>query len=97
MALRIIEVHVAPGHCEEAREALLELSHETWTQQGGRFGSIVFAVLGAQRSGEALDRLYERLMWSHLYEGLRDGMEHYAPILLERQETKSAGAPRPLT
>ena len=61
MALRIIEAHVPPDLCGDAQEALREFSHESWTQQGGRFGAIVFAVLGAQRTGEALDRLHERL------------------------------------
>jgi uncharacterized hydrophobic protein (TIGR00341 family) len=61
LALRIIEAHVAPDLCEDAREILAELSHESWTQEGGRFGAVVFAVLGAQRTGEALDRLHDSL------------------------------------
>jgi uncharacterized hydrophobic protein (TIGR00341 family) len=61
LALRIVEAHVSADLSDEAREVLRELSHESWVQEGGRFGSIVFAVLGAGRTGEALDRLHERL------------------------------------
>lgn len=61
MALKIIEAHVATDLSEDAEEVLRALGHEVWVQEGGRFGAIVFAVLGAQRSGEALDRLHERL------------------------------------
>ena len=61
MALRIIEAHVAPDLCDEAGEILEEFGVERWTQEGGRFGSIAFAILGAERTGQALDRLYERL------------------------------------
>ena len=61
LALKIIEAHVPADLSEEAQEVLRDLSHESWVQDGGRFGAIVFAVLGAQRTGEALDRLHERL------------------------------------
>jgi uncharacterized hydrophobic protein (TIGR00341 family) len=61
LALRIIQAHVPPDLCEDAQEALRELGHESWRQEGGRFGAMVCAVLGAERTGEALDRLHERL------------------------------------
>jgi uncharacterized hydrophobic protein (TIGR00341 family) len=61
LALKIIEAHVPVDLSEDAREAISEFSQESWIQEGGRFGAIVFAVLGAQRTGEALDRLHERL------------------------------------
>lgn len=61
MALRIVEAHVPPDLSGEALEALRELGHESWVQEGGRFGAIVFAVLGSDRTGQALDRLHERL------------------------------------
>lgn len=61
MALRIVEAHVAADLVDDAREILRELSDESWVQEGGRFGAIVFAILGSSRTGEALDRLYERL------------------------------------
>lgn len=61
MALRIIQAHVPTDLCGDALEVLRESSHESWTQEGGRFGAIVFAILGAERTGEALDRLHERL------------------------------------
>lgn len=61
MALRIIEAHVAPDLCDEAQAVLGEFGGEHWTQEGGRFGAIVSAILGAERTGEALDRLHEKL------------------------------------
>lgn len=61
LALRIIEAHVPVDLAEDAREVLLEFSHESWMQEGGRFGAIVYAVLGAQRTGEALDLLHARI------------------------------------
>jgi uncharacterized hydrophobic protein (TIGR00341 family) len=61
MSLRIIEAHVPVDLSDDALEVLRDISHESWTQAGGRFGATVFAVLGAQRTGEALDRLHERL------------------------------------
>jgi uncharacterized hydrophobic protein (TIGR00341 family) len=61
LALKIVEAHVAADLCDDAQEVLSALGHEVWVQEGGRFGAIVFAVLGAQRTGEALDRLHERL------------------------------------
>lgn len=45
----------------DAQEALRELGHESWSQEGGRFGAIVCAILGAERTGAALDRLHDRL------------------------------------
>jgi uncharacterized hydrophobic protein (TIGR00341 family) len=61
LALRIVEAHVPADLSDEAREVLGEFSQESWIQPGGRFGATVCAVLGAQRTGEALDRLHERI------------------------------------
>ena len=61
MALKIVEAHVPADLSDDAREVLGELSHDIWVQEGGRFGAIVVAILGAGRTGEALDRLHERL------------------------------------
>ncbi len=61
LALRIIEAHVPADLSELAEEALGEFSQEMWTDEGGRYGAVVHAVLGAQRTGEALDRLHQRL------------------------------------
>jgi uncharacterized hydrophobic protein (TIGR00341 family) len=57
----MVEAHVPVDLSEEAREALREFSQESWIQPGGRFGATVHAVLGAQRTGEALDRLHARI------------------------------------
>lgn len=61
MALRLIEAHVPADLCEKAEGILRELGHETWTQDGGRYGAVVCAVLGAGRTGEAMDVLHEQI------------------------------------
>lgn len=61
MALKILEVHVPPELAPDASEILTGLSDQTWTQEGGRFGMTVRAVLGASKSGGAVDALHERL------------------------------------
>lgn len=61
MALKIIEAHVPSDLAEEARETLAELSSQSWIEDGGRFGKVVRAVLGAERSGVALDALHQRI------------------------------------
>ncbi|MCP4908277.1 MAG: TIGR00341 family protein [bacterium] len=61
MALKIIEAHVPPELAADARETLAELSQQTWSEDGGRFGKVVHAILGAERSGIALDTLHERI------------------------------------
>jgi len=61
LALKIVEAHISPDLSEEAQGIVAELSHESWVQAGGRFGSVLFAVVGAERTGEAVDRLHERL------------------------------------
>lgn len=61
MALKIIEAHVPESLAADAQETLAELSSQTWTEDGGRFGKIIRAVLGSERSGSALDALHERI------------------------------------
>lgn len=61
MALKIIEAHVPSDLAEEALETLAELSSQSWIEDGGRFGKVVRAVLGAERSGVALDALHQRI------------------------------------
>jgi uncharacterized hydrophobic protein (TIGR00341 family) len=61
MALRIVEAHVPPDLSDAAREILQALCHETWTHEGGRYGTVVSAVVGSDRTGEALDRLHDEL------------------------------------
>lgn len=60
MALRIIEAHVPEARSADVHAALEDLCHESWVQRGGRYGAVVLGVLGAQRTGEALDLLHER-------------------------------------
>jgi uncharacterized hydrophobic protein (TIGR00341 family) len=61
LALKRIEAHVPADLAELAEQALRELSGETWVEPGGRFGRVVCAVLGSERTGSALDRLHERI------------------------------------
>ena len=61
MALKIIEAHVPPDLASDAEALLADFGQQSWTQTGGRFGTIVSAVVGAQRTGDALDRLHEQL------------------------------------
>ena len=61
MALKLIEAHVDASLAEDAEEALSSLSSHTWQEDGGRHGVLVRAVVGAARSGTALDALHERI------------------------------------
>jgi uncharacterized hydrophobic protein (TIGR00341 family) len=61
LALKRVEAHVPADLSDVAEEALRELSGETWVEEGGRFGRVVCAVLGSERTGSALDRLHERI------------------------------------
>jgi len=61
MALKILEAHVSTEFAAEAEEILAELSDQTWTQEGGRFGTVVRAVVEGQKSGGAVDALHEKL------------------------------------
>jgi uncharacterized hydrophobic protein (TIGR00341 family) len=61
MALKIIEAHVPAELASDAQETLAELTSQTWTQEGGRFGKVVRAVLGSERTGTALDALHDRI------------------------------------
>jgi len=60
LALKIVQAHVPVDRAEEAREAVRDVSRQTWIEPGGRYGSVVYAVLGSERSGAALDRLHEK-------------------------------------
>lgn len=61
MALKIVEAHVSSQLVEDARETLAALSSQVWCEEGGRYGEVVRAVLGAERTGEALDALHARI------------------------------------
>lgn len=61
MALKIIEAHVPAEASDEAHAILGELSTRSWVEEGGRFGHVVRAIIGAERSGTALDALHERM------------------------------------
>ena len=61
MTLKIIEAHVPSDLAEDAQETLADLTSQAWIEDGGRFGRIVRAVIGTERSGVALDALHERI------------------------------------
>ena len=58
MALKIIEAHVSEALAEEASTLLDDLAERIWVEEGGRFERVVRAVVGAERSGSALDALH---------------------------------------
>jgi uncharacterized hydrophobic protein (TIGR00341 family) len=61
LALKLIDAHVPTDLAAEALEILADLAAQSWIEKGGRFGSVVRAILGSERSGIALDALHERL------------------------------------
>jgi len=61
VALKLIEAHVDASLADEAEETLSPLASHTWREDGGRHGILVRAVVGAARSGTALDALHERV------------------------------------
>ncbi len=62
MALRLLEAHLSPDLVPSAEEALREAACEDlWSEEGGPFGAVVSAVIGAGRTGAAMDLLHERL------------------------------------
>ena len=61
MALKLLEAHVAEDRKGEALAALEPYSEQIWTEGGGRFGVIVRAVVGGERSGVAVDELHAQV------------------------------------
>lgn len=62
MALRMIAVDLPPDLAERAQEALrLAGPVDVWREPGGSFGSVVSAILGAERTGPALDAIHDAL------------------------------------
>lgn len=59
MALRLLQAHVPPEGAEETQQLLAETAEQCWVETGGRYGAVVRAVLGARRTGAAIDRLHE--------------------------------------
>jgi hypothetical protein len=51
MALKMVEAHVPTELAAEAQETLAELTSQTWTETGGRFGSVIRAVMGTSQTG----------------------------------------------
>lgn len=82
MALRLVEAFVPDRLSDEAEEILRTAgAHSVWREPGGGGEAVVRSVLGAGRSGGALDALYERF----------DGLESFRVIVLPLEAT----LPRP--
>ena len=62
MALRLLEAYLPTDLADVAKGALAEASaQEIWSEERGPIGSVVTAVIGAGRTGSAIDLLYARL------------------------------------
>lgn len=61
MALKILEAHVPTELAPDAEAILRDRSEQAWSEEGGRFGSVVRAVIGSEKSGGAVDALHEQL------------------------------------
>ena len=62
MALRLVQVDLPEPLADEAETSLRESgAAEVWSSRGGAFGAVVSAVMGAERTGAAVDLVYERL------------------------------------
>jgi len=59
VALRIVEAHLPAELADEALASIRDVSQSCWVEPGGRSGAVVRAVLGADRTGAALDKLHE--------------------------------------
>jgi len=98
MALKIVEAHVAADRAEEAEAAIRDVSRQTWIEPGGRYGSIVYAILGSERSGAALDQLHEQFAGSGQLLVLVQPLDAVLPRPLasaaqrERSEARTAAA-----
>ena len=61
MALKLLEAHVSSDLAEAAETTLSPLAERVWIEEGGRFDVLVRAVVGAERSGTAVDRLHDEI------------------------------------
>ena len=61
MALKRIDAHISESLADEAEEILQPLASQVWREEGGRHGIVVSGVLGAARSGTAVDALHEEI------------------------------------
>ena len=53
MALKILEAHVPTELAPDAEAILRDRSEQAWSEEGGRFGSVVRAVIGSEKSASA--------------------------------------------
>jgi len=82
MALRLVETFVPDRLSDDAAEALRGVgAHAVWREGAGEGESVLRAVLGASRSGAALDALHERF----------NGLEGFRVLVLPLEGT----IPRP--
>jgi uncharacterized hydrophobic protein (TIGR00341 family) len=99
MALRLVEAYVPEDLVPNAEEVLREAAaEEVWSEQRGPFGAVVSAVIGAGRTGAALDLLHERLSNVGGFRAMVLPIDaviprpHASPSQERRSEAKSAAA-----
>ena len=61
MAHKLLEAHVSRDLAETAEATLSPLAERVWVEEGGRFDVLVRAVVGAERSGTAVDQLHDEI------------------------------------
>jgi len=61
MAHKRLEAHVSRDPAETAEATLSPLAERVWVEEGGRFDVLVRAVVGAERSGTAVDQLHDEI------------------------------------
>lgn len=81
MALRTIEAHVPEDRADQAEATLLEVGAETvWRERRLGEGALtVVAVIGAGRTGAALDLLYDRLGGAEQFRALVHPLDAVLP------------------
>lgn len=95
MALRMLEVQLGADLSETAEELLLDLgAGDVWAELGGAFGASVRAVLGSERTGDALDRLHECLAGSGGFRILVMPLDAVLPRPTATDATENRDPPR---
>jgi len=94
MALRLLEAYVPKELAESTADALREAAaEEVWTWERGPLGAVVSAVIGAGRTGAAIDLLYERFAQVDDFRAIvlpLDAMLPRPPASASREERTSA-------
>ncbi len=98
MALKILEAHVSKDLAGEAESALRDVAQDVWVETGGAFDVVIRAVVGADRTGSAMDLLHERVSQGGRLRVLIQPLDAVLPRPLatdrkeQRHEARSAAA-----